>query len=170
MLTNNFYGLQMVATCNTALSNIAVTPTGTAKTIYAANTGYAPIILWQGAALRTDYTNSGVCVGSGNTPAAKTDYKLENIISSGLTQLSSAFAANALDNGRESVYVLVLKNTTDADITISEVGLIGLGYTYPSNSSAEGFLVDRTVLDVPVTIPAGESKTISYTIRINYPA
>ena len=60
-----------------------------------------------------------------------------------------------------------MQNTSGADITICEIGKIGRFY---SGSKNYHVLVDRTVLDTPITIPAGETKVLSHSIRINYPA
>lgn len=167
MLTNNFYVTQAAMALRATIPNKTTKPDGTVVQVSAANTSFSPILLYQTATFRKNYDDVGVCVGSGNTPASKTDYKLENLISSGLNQLNRTHALNILDNGIEIVYAFILQNVSEDDITISEIGLLNYGYIQGSTGAA--FLVDRTVLDTPVTIPAGETKTISYSIRINYP-
>lgn len=169
MLTNNFYVMNAAIAFKTTIKNRAKKADGTVVQVNATNSSYFPLLVYQSASVRTDYTDMGVCVGRGNTPADKTDYQLENLISSGLNQLSRTNALNILDNGIEIVYAFILQNVSEEDITISEIGLMAGSYSSASNNAYYALLVDRTVLDVPVTIPAGETKTISYTIRINYP-
>ena len=108
--------------------------------------------------------DSGVSFGIGTTPAAVSDYCLESIL--GDTQISvtvpSAVSFSRGNTYEEYSVTFGVTNKTADAITISEVGLIAAPQTaYP-------VLVDRTVLDAPVTIPAGQSKQITYTIRFNY--
>ena len=62
----------------------------------------------------------------------------------------------------EGSAVLTITNNNATDITIGEVGIVYQG----SNTAA---LLERTVLDSPITIPAGGVSQITYTIRMNYP-
>ena len=170
MLTTNFYVMQAVEATQRSIYKKATTPEGVAVDVVATggNT-YYPRILPTSGGVVFSYNSLGVVVGSGNAPATKADYKLENIITSGLKSVSSTNATDALDNGVENIKAIILQNTTETDITISEVGLIGMCYSGSGDSYYKYLMVDRTVLDVPVTIPAGESKAISYSIRINWP-
>ena len=54
-------------------------------------------------------------------------------------------------------------NNTDADIAVSEIGCFG-------NLSASGkpFLLDHTVLETPVVVPAGKTVTMEYVIKFPY--
>lgn len=111
------------------------------------------------------FSNSGVYFGAGTTPAAKTDYKLESIIESGLT-ISRVNDAPQLDVvGGKYVYSAsyVVKNTGTENIVIGEIGYYGrLVGTYSFAA-----LMERTVLDTPLTIRPGESKLITYKITFN---
>lgn len=71
--------------------------------------------------------------------------------------------------GMTATYSLY-NNTTEA-ITISEVGLQfskRTGSTTDTND-ANTILVDRTVLDNPITIQPNETKSLVYTLRFDYP-
>lgn len=57
------------------------------------------------------------------------------------------------------IYTATFQNNTSEDITITEVGIAAKMYVY---NDYFGFLLDHTLLDTPVTIPAGETRTITY--------
>ena len=109
----------------------------------------------------------GVSFGTGNTPASMSDYALGSIL--GNTQISvstpSAVSFSRGETFDEYSVSFGVTNITDEAITVSEVGLTAK--THPNFDNAYA-LVDRTVLDVPVTIPAHQTKHIAYTIRFNY--
>ena len=109
----------------------------------------------------------GVRYGTGSSPATADDTDLESVIPSQSLNvvMPTEATVNFTSAYMEYTTTISVKNLTSAAITISEIGLF-LG-TYKS-SSTTSFLVDRTVLDEPITIPAGQSKQITYTIRFNY--
>ena len=110
----------------------------------------------------------GVSFGTGTTPATASDYSLESML--GSTQISvatpSSVSFSKVDTYEEYSVTFGVTNKTSNDITISEVGLTAMPAS--AGGSMCYVLVDRTVLDTPVTIPAGQSKQITYTIRFNY--
>lgn len=59
-----------------------------------------------------------------------------------------------------------MKNTSSADVTIREIGYYAC---YDGNTKNSRVLLDRTLLDTPVTIPAGSIGQVVYTITFNYP-
>lgn len=71
------------------------------------------------------------------------------------------------DNGITMPWIYTITNSSATDITIAEVGL--WGYINYAASSMENALLERTVLDEPVTIPAGGIGMVTYSIRYNYP-
>ena len=109
-------------------------------------------------------TTTGVSFGTGTTPATASDYCLESILTSTEISVSvpSAVSFSRGDSFDEYSVSFGVTNITAETINISEVGLIALP------QSTWYVLVDRTVLDTPITIPAGQSKQITYTIRFNY--
>lgn len=111
----------------------------------------------------------GVWLGTGTTPAKFNDYTLESPLSNsiGLTNVAGKITSAPDGDGTYIVYVdHVLTNTSDADISFSEVGLVG-ALAVASGSYAM-VLFDRTVLDEPFVIPAGKSKLFTYKFTFNH--
>lgn len=100
----------------------------------------------------------GIAFGSGTTPPQKTDYKLENPITTGLTYSGN----NTNQADRVTNWVQTVQNTSTAQITITEVGLFSRGYI-----GKLSFLLTRTVLDTPVVLQPNEVKTFTITIDYN---
>lgn len=118
----------------------------------------------------------GLYFGSGSAPATKNDYKLEHPIISGLSFPASKQLV--LSQVKEGTYAAeishLVTNTTGADINIWEVGAVThLCTTVSSNNTLIAYttdypiLLERTVFDEPITIPAGESKLVTYKITFN---
>lgn len=111
---------------------------------------------------------TGVIFGNGNAPATPNDYKMAgDLMSNG--SVSVAQSENRADDGSyvELVNIYTVTNAMNEDFTIAEVGVVG-GF---GNNSQNYFtcLLDRTVLETPITIPAGGVGVVTYTIRMNYP-
>lgn len=113
---------------------------------------------------------SGVHVGSGNTAPTEDDYDLESEITSGLTANTAAPIFNVDADGNPYIdIVFTLTNTTASDITVREVGYVQQNMTAstlgsPVNDSAR-LLMDRTLLDSPVIVPANGAAAIKYTLK-----
>ena len=122
--------------------------------------------------LRKRYTGSesGVILGNGNTPPTLQDYKLSgNLITS--YEYSSSVSSLQVEEGIEITATYTITNTGSENMTISEIGMIA-PVCSGSTTAADGSyvnLVERTVLETPVTIPAGGVGQVTYTIRMNYP-
>lgn len=102
----------------------------------------------------------GIAFGSGTTPPQKTDYKLENYITTGLTY--SGNNTNLTDGVAN--WVQTVQNTSTEQITITEVGLFS---KYENSVNCNTFLLTRTVLDTPVVLQPNEVKTFTITIDYN---
>ena len=120
-----------------------------------------------GWAFQLNAGNQGFCVGTGATAESENDYELENMITAGLS--ASVVTNPHLDeDDYPSVdFDLTITNVSSETITIAEIGMkqslsstTALGGTSFSNRV---FLIDRTVLEQPVPIPAGEYAIIRYT-------
>ena len=162
MLTKNFYSYMRSVFQNTA-STFKSTDGTTHKDI-AFKTSKPPFMAmktWANTA-----SSYGVSFGTGTTPATASDYCLESIL--GTTQIStsvpSTVSYSRVDTYEEYSVTFGVTNKTADAITISEVGLT----IYTDNSPYVYVLIDRTVLDTRITIPAVQSKQITYTIRFNY--
>ena len=116
--------------------------------------------------IRNDYASAGVILGTGNTPPTPEDYALSGEI---ITNFAFSAAVTIMEDAGGCTWsaLYTITNTADTDITIREIALM------VSNSNYTGkdyhALIERTVLDSPVTIPAGGVGVVTYTIRMNYP-
>ena len=119
----------------------------------------------------------GIYFGTGSTPAKKTDYTLESPITTGLT-ITNASALSWQNDGNGKYTVtsdFIVRNTTGAEINISEIGAFGpiyLNANYFNNGSSSTWaivLMERTVLSEPVTIQPNESKLVQYKVTFNQP-
>ena len=114
----------------------------------------------------TDNTANAVVFGDGTTPVSLDDYTLSgNKVTGIATVVTSEFVYD--DDGVYARSVFTVTNQNDAAITIGEVGYVGT--LYRTTSTAMNLLLDRTVLETPVTIEPGGVGQVVYTIRINYP-
>lgn len=111
--------------------------------------------------VQSNKNSAGIVFGSGATPPTVNDYFLENMI----TTISGSGTRVFSDNG-DSVtvtYTYSLSNTGSSDVTISELGI------QISISNTGIVLVNRILLDSPVTIPAGGLGQVVFTTRLDYP-
>lgn len=124
------------------------------------------------AALNSVKTNlathtSGVLFGTGDTPASLDDYKLAgDVIQNIAASIHRTYSYSEAQPNLKALYTIT--NNNEAAITIKEVAL-NIQFDYNSNGSSTGCVIDRTVLDTPVTIPAGGVGQVEYTITINLP-
>lgn len=139
--------------CNIMLKGVGTSDGGKASSLYYVQTSYAS-------------ATGGIVFGDGSAPVTPDDYTLSGNIISGIT--ASCTVSNELvDNVSTTKSIITITNGNDSDITISEVGL--MAKTSLSDNAKYSFLTERTVLDTPVTIPAGGIGQVTYTIRFNYP-
>lgn len=125
------------------------------------------------ATFATTATNSGIHVGTGNTAATENDYALESPITSGMSGVVTVNKfIDASTNNPCVTYNMVLTNTTSSDVVVKEVGFyqqVALGASAGATSTTNRtILVDRTVLDTPVTVPANGNAAIYYTLKTSY--
>lgn len=110
--------------------------------------------------------DTGVVFGTGNTPATLDDYKLSGDV---ITTLSGTCAiSRGVD--AEGAYITArytLNNNGDSDVTVSEIA--ACTFFWPDKTKTLFTILDRTVLDTPVTIPADGVGKVEYTIRLTYP-
>ena len=160
MLTKNFYALMRTALGKTSSTVTSIENTTVTVPMNSGN--------WYGVfSAMNGYAASGdqyVRFGSGTTPATVNDYKLESQIDSGIT-VANPSKVTTEQTDSYILWTVTFGVVASVETTISEIGLISKAYT---PSGVANTLVDRTVLDTPITIPAGQSKQITYTIRFNY--
>lgn len=131
------------------------------------NLSSGSVLLYSAATkIGTSYTNSSadiyVLFGDGTTPPTIDDYKLSGNIVKDFSASGSKQNAVLDNTGASMTFLYTITNTGKAEITISEVALC-------SCSSPRGILYERTLLDVPVVIPAGGVGQVTYTISMTFP-
>ena len=160
MLTKNFYSLMRIALGKinsevTSLQNAASTVPFSSSN-------------WYGTfGLMSSYDENAyqyVRFGNGTTPATVNDYNLESPIVENIS-VTNPSAPTTEQTDSYISWTVTFGVLASVETTISEIGLISRVYR---SNGVMTTLVDRTVLDTPVTIPAGQSKQITYTIRFNY--
>lgn len=170
MLTKNFYNIILERFMFKTLENAIVTSDGTVCDIYwnSSNLGYERLFqnMYQA---RKDANGEGVIFGTGTTPATPDDYNLESIITDGF---SCAQGDVSITRNADCMGVVVthgITNTGSEPLSISEVGTLGKVFKGTSTSNMAVVLLDHTVLEEPIVINPGDSKQVTYTIRMNYP-
>lgn len=117
--------------------------------------------------VKTQYGGTGyggVIFGTGTTPPSIDDYKLSGEVVSTIT-CTAAVTKTADDAGVTYQGLYTITNTGNNDVTIGEVAIIcAIRSTYGWD-----MLLERTVLDEPLTIPAGGIGQVTYTVRQNLP-
>ena len=107
----------------------------------------------------------GIVIGSGTTAPTKSDYNLAQRLLSGYT--SSGGTINIVDNN----LIITQSITANQDnLTINEIGIRCSSQSGDTDySTLENYctLMTRTVLDSPVVLNNGETKTITVTIDFN---
>lgn len=180
MLLKNWYKLLARVFSNTADENTHATNTdGSKGSASAANSSannggcclsptvqssMAPYMGWP----RAGYANAGgVVFGNGSGPVSFDDYKLSGDVHTNFSASNVTPTITTDENGVTLTALYTITNTGDAEMVISEIGL--LACRAQVSSAAWSVLVEHTVLDTPVTIAAGGVGQVTYTIRMNYP-
>lgn len=101
---------------------------------------------------------AGIVLGSGNTPPTIDDYCLESMITSGLSP--KTIISN--DENGDLKYTITMTNTSQNPITIGEVGIMSKVYTGANTNTSNIVLMERTVLEEPITIPANGVGVVTY--------
>ena len=128
--------------------------------------------LYKTPGVSTTYYSSnayyGAIFGDGGNPVADAnDYQLSGSRITTL-KISAATHGVVVDGGSYTLKATyTITNTSTKEITITEVGAVG--QLIASNGTAYSTLLDHTILDTPVTIPAGGVGQVEYTIIINDP-
>ena len=107
-----------------------------------------------------------VCFGDGTTSPTEDDYNLSGNIITTISTTVTRSRTNDEDGVIQSA-VYTITNTGSESITISEIGMFGYWYTNSSNYTT--YLLERTLLDTPVTIEPGGVGQVTYNIRMNLP-
>lgn len=189
MLTKWGKKLATMSNDGNAIYNFPLTGAGDAKAVIIAKnpsgtefyTG--PIALNASNNLLTSITASGssssygIAVGTGDTPATENDYTIETMITSGLSLSSTRASEYDSEAATYNAYLnMTFSNSTASDIVIKEICKFVKLYkssTFGASvntSAVNGMccMVDRTVLETPLTVPANGSAVLRYGFA--YPA
>ena len=105
----------------------------------------------------TPFYDLFIQVGTSTAEPTVNDYALTATFS-GTGDSSSINTINRTDTGWKIKATYTAHNTTSSDITITEAGIGKHIQAYDTNN--DKFLFAKTLLDIPVTIPPNESRTI----------
>lgn len=136
---------------------------------------YSPIG-FDGAQIRigqvpTDSTCNCIYLGKDNTPATRDDYKLNNIISSGI-QVTTTSKYVVEKNEELDEEFFGFKRSISVSCTASDgitIGEVGWAYTFRydatySNNKYYSLLLDRTTFETPIVLEYQNTCVIDYTI------
>lgn len=109
---------------------------------------------------------NGLVFGDGTTSPTLDDYQLSGTTHSSIGLSTSVGVTYDCAGNVKKTAVCTITNNGTEEITISEMGYVG--YIKQGTTSAYNhYLLDRTLLDSPITIPAGGVGQITYTIEFN---
>ena len=117
--------------------------------------------------MRTSYSGyGGVVIGTGTQEPTLDDYELAGDVISSYTY-SVSITKEFSDNIATVTALYTITNTGTKAFTIGEIGLqCDLGEDGTANNKA---LLERTILDSPLTVEPGGVGQLTYTIRFPYP-
>lgn len=183
MLTNNFYSLMQMAFAVNSSSLVLPLVDVQGKSTYITNGAVlCPAAKYWFDLSNTQATRSGwsgssysvIWFGSDATPAVRGNYTLGAPLAESALTFGLATSDGGDDASGHSFSEKTLRVIANADITISEVGLImpcvpSGSRTYDIfsgtyNSFGCGILIDRTVLDTPLVLAANEVGFVKYRI------
>lgn len=173
MITANFKKTLAIALLSRGSTNVpgyvpAIDANG--NTRYLSFKPYFPGIVDATVQIQSGVSNPGIWLGSSSTPASENDFALVDRIGAGLDVSIPTVNTGVDSNGQPYLeYLFTVTNTTANNIIISEIGYVQKFYAanaqMGSASSSYPFLLDRTIFDAPVSVPAGESAVIRYTLK-----
>ena len=108
----------------------------------------------------------GIYIGTGDTAPTPDDYTLESpLTSSSITRTGNSNASALLDENNNVIGVrkmVTYQNITSDNIIVKEIGTFWDAYWGNSSSNHNIFLIERTVLDEPVTLEPNGTITVAF--------
>lgn len=104
-------------------------------------------------------SNTGIALGTDDTPPVYTDTQIKAPITSGLVDVSHQNS----NSGTTKTLTQTVRNDSTDTITVKEIGIFGAGASNANNNYYR-VLYTRSIINVPIL--SGETKT--FTISINY--
>ena len=111
---------------------------------------------------------AGIYLGTGTTEPTVDNYKLSGTQITAFSVLSTVFTTNVIDNVQTFEMRYVIRNTGETEFTIGEIAYFGC-VQIGSSSTYKRVLLERTVLDEPLTVSAGTTAEILYKWNITLP-
>ena len=117
-------------------------------------------------------TTAGISIGTGTAPESEDDYNLEQTITSGVNVVITGTSYGAENPWYPFVkYDLTITNTGANPLVVTEVGYkqtVRTAKVIGSSASTNTvLLLDRCVLDTPVTIAPGDAGIVTYRLQTN---
>ncbi len=111
----------------------------------------------------------GVRLGTGDAPATSDDYNFSGTLITGYSFTAVVKTQNSAESDKITA-IYTITNTSSSEITIKEIGIVAkMSSSTGAAQKRDMGLLERTVLDTPVTIPAGGVGQVEYTITFKYP-
>ena len=111
------------------------------------------------SSVQNRYDYFGVYFGDNGTTANEDDYMIRGTVLNNKIDLVKVLSHSIVDDTLNITAAYTIKNTSSESISIKEIGLIG------RCSSSFTLLLDRTLLDEPLTLATGETGEITYTME-----
>lgn len=99
--------------------------------------------------------SSWLIIGTGTGTVSENDYCLFNQDSN----CTCVSAASSTTSNLTKSYTASFQNNSESDITVTETGIVGRCWLYNGSYT---MLLEHTLLETPVIIPAGGTRTITY--------
>lgn len=99
--------------------------------------------------------SSWLIIGTGTGTVSENDYCLFNQDSN----CTCVSAASSTTSNLTKSYTASFQNNSESDITVTETGIVGRCWLY---NGSYAMLLEHTLLETPVIIPAGGTRTITY--------
>lgn len=108
-------------------------------------------------------------IGSGTTEATENDYNLESDLYASVHNETPLLNVVKEDNKVTGLqYKQPFTNITEQNIVVSEIGIFASVATYQGTGNTVIAMIDRTVLDTPITVEPGQTIYVSaiYTLPV----
>jgi len=102
-----------------------------------------------------NWATSCLIIGTGTGTVSESDYCLFNQDS----DCTCVSASSSTTSNLTKSYTATFQNNSESDVTVTETGIVGNVWVY---STFYKLLLEHTLLETPVIIPAGETRTITY--------
>lgn len=162
MLTDNYYKLASMNVMGFASPAMDLTNYNKTNVAMTYSTTGVPEYLSLGSCdyRSAHYSSYGyILLGNGTTEPTREDYTMSGDILTTGKQQSASGTMEVMPDGYKTTRYLFVNNTGTEDFTVNEIGWF----------CKKGLLMDRTLLETPLIIPAGQTGKISYTIYFKYP-